>query len=222
MLYTTETRSIRLDAAYVRADVTYGRSGHCAIEIGSHNHNSRTKLRLPSGSWARPDNETLRPTILLRRISQRSDSAILYLTLTENDGVPYGCQIVQPVKIDCRKRSVFYYKPFEFTDYGGWRLLAATKVLLWDADYAVPPHDGPHPYLVTIVSYRHNGMQHVKIRRTRRDYDPGRWGIDQPLNISKGNDPLYEFGLHWKWWGEPYPVGTEGEEAVAVRPRRRR
>ncbi|MBX3119045.1 MAG: hypothetical protein KF784_08270 [Fimbriimonadaceae bacterium] len=178
------------------------KTGTVAIRTTSPKGTHRIQLTLPSGTW--PDDHgsrKFRPILFSRVISSKT---ILFVTLAEESGV-YGYSQIVPYELTASGPKILKSSnDLSFSDYGGWGP-TSRGLYMWDYLYLpdVEPHGGPHKYQLFEFELRNGKFKRVGIHTTKKKYYPesvADWVGE--ASVSKKNDPLREFGLKWRWWGQ--------------------
>ena len=202
---TDETRTILLKGGdQLRVVVSHHGTDRCQLlRISRGEVVQRAKVPVPKNCHLMTDNSAVRPIAILTGRS-RSSLPILCLTLQEESGV-YGYRKVLVLRVDCsgpRMLEPLSLGSFEFSDFGSWTLASKTLIMTWDADLSTGPHHGRHLYIFRWLSIR-KGLPIKQTLHSKWTYNPD-WQSDgnRPLIIQKGNDPLRELGMQWRWWGQ--------------------
>ena len=75
------------------------------------------------------------------------------------------------------------------------------RLIVWDIFYdSNTSHWAPQRYRICTFTIQSNRLKMIQRRLTKNRYAGGN-SVGQPNNPRSGDDPLVEFGLHWKWWG---------------------
>ncbi len=97
-------------------------------------------------------------------------------------------------------------KQSEFTDLGSCRVKNG-RLYAWD--YEMAEHKGhadPQRYWLRVFSISRQRVQLKSNRMTRHIYDgvadSEGHNMQPSWKIARRDDPLHEFGLRWKWWGD--------------------
>lgn len=97
-------------------------------------------------------------------------------------------------------------KQAEFTDRGGCYVRNG-RLYAWD--YEMANHRGhadPQRYWLRVFTVCQTQIHLISNRMTKHEYDsggdyPGYHSVPS-AKITRSEDPLHEFGLRWKWWGD--------------------
>jgi hypothetical protein len=93
-------------------------------------------------------------------------------------------------------------KIMEFTDRGSC-YVSKGRLFAWD--YEMAEHRGhadPQRYWLREFSISSRRIHLKSTRITKNGYNGIEDDMGQSSKIRPSDDPLHEFGLHWKWWGE--------------------
>ena len=94
----------------------------------------------------------------------------------------------------------------EFTDFGSCYI---NNGRLYSWDYEMTDHKGhadPQRYRLRVFSISRARVSLQSSKMTRKEYDSIRDSKDHVVapssQIRHKEDPMHEFGLRWKWWGD--------------------
>jgi hypothetical protein len=128
----------------------------------------------------------------------------LYLFLIQdhlNDGV-YEYKRVSAYKLAERDSALIAERlcEFDFSGQGGF-MVSGEKIYTFDAVELDLGHGSPHRYNLRAAKLRPNAKLRL-VGETKRRYAFWTEKTDHPEIIAAKDDPLQEFGLKWRWWGQ--------------------
>lgn len=139
------------------------------------------------------------PAVVVHPI--KDGNLVLALTEDVQSGV-FGYKRARFFRVAWKKKTLKELGSLEYSDFGSWCFVGRGRIRWWDAYWSVGPHQGSHRYKVCECGLWPK-LHPISVGYTKRSYNPD-YQVEggDPRHVSAKNDPLREFGLRWKWWGE--------------------